>query len=72
VNRAFIRPREAKRSGGGEPPGAREASAGWWRGRAAERQVSYGTARLSAEAPSTAMLGMAVPLPRFAGQDVVR
>jgi len=33
------------------------------------RQLLNGDARLSADAPSTAMLRMAVPLPRFAGAD---
>src|SRR5208282_3027786 len=36
----LIRPRGAKRSGGGGPPEAREASAGWWRGHAALRVAS--------------------------------
>ena len=65
----IIRPRGAQRSGGGGPPEARAASAGWWRGRAAEKQASYDEASLSAEAPSTALLRRAVPLPRFAGAD---
>ena len=58
---SLIRPRGAKRSGGGGP---REA---WWRGRAAMGRISSVEASLAADAPSTAL--RAVPLPRFAGQD---